>query len=608
MSEAYRAVGWNPLKRRYDAVLGGCLTACLAAFAGIGALTDPNATIETLLIRALGSAAFLLLTLILCIGPLCRLDRRFLPLLYNRRHLGVTMFLVALAHGAFAIVQFHALGDTSPLLSVLIANPRLDSVPQFPFELLGLAALVILFLMAATSHDFWLANLTPPVWKTLHMLVYAAYALVVLHVALGALQADRSVVLAVLVLASVASVLGLHVAAARRERALDDERTGASDDGFVDVCAITDIPESRARIVTLSGERVAVFRWDGRVAAISNVCRHQNGPLGEGRIVDGCVTCPWHGYQYDPATGRAPKPFTEKVPTFRVRIEGERVLVHPRPHAPGTALEPARIAASAPAPTAPEHDAALFVGWAPTLPPAERRVVRRVVPLLAGLAVAAPLTIALARTRLATSAFEYGVVRRFHGVLRAEPVPALYLAQQDGASGAGALPATLLLVAPGKHGADAIAREHDGETVDVAGSLADRDGRTVLEIMPGSVMPRRPDGAIPPVVALGERTLAGEIVDTKCHLGVMNPGDGKTHRGCAARCIAGGIPPALRVRDRDGGEQLFLLVGPRGESIGAALLPFVAEPVEIAGRVERRGDLLVLYADPADVRRLGEEG
>ena len=55
-----------------------------------------NATIETQLIRALGTCALLLLHVILAIGPLARLDRRFLPLLYNRRHLGVTMFLLAL--------------------------------------------------------------------------------------------------------------------------------------------------------------------------------------------------------------------------------------------------------------------------------------------------------------------------------------------------------------------------------------------------------------------------------------------------------------------------------------------------------------------------------
>jgi nitrite reductase/ring-hydroxylating ferredoxin subunit len=96
--------------------------------------------------------------------------------------------------------------------------------------------------------------------------------------------------------------------------------------------------------VTLAGERVAVFRYDGKVSAISNVCQHQNGPLGEGKIVDGCVTCPWHGYQYLPESGASPPPFTERVPTFRVRLEGDRVLVHPRPNPAGTRVEPARIA------------------------------------------------------------------------------------------------------------------------------------------------------------------------------------------------------------------------------------------------------------------------
>ena len=110
------------------------------------------------------------------------------------------------------------------------------------------------------------------------------------------------------------------------------------------MCATsTSIPESRALVVSISGERVAVFRYDGKVSAISNVCQHQNGPLGEGRIIDGCVTCPWHGYQYRPDTGASPPPFPEKVPTFRVRLCDGRVLVDPRPNPPGTFVEPARI-------------------------------------------------------------------------------------------------------------------------------------------------------------------------------------------------------------------------------------------------------------------------
>jgi nitrite reductase/ring-hydroxylating ferredoxin subunit len=88
---------------------------------------------------------------------------------------------------------------------------------------------------------------------------------------------------------------------------------------------------------------VAVFRWDGKLAAVSSVCQHQNGPLGEGRILDGCITCPWHGFQYDPETGAAPPPFTERVPTFRVRVRDGRVLVDPRPNPPGTRVAPALL-------------------------------------------------------------------------------------------------------------------------------------------------------------------------------------------------------------------------------------------------------------------------
>ena len=343
MSLQYQAIGWNRQKRVYDSVLAVCVLAYLLLLAGIGAIIHPNATIETLLIRGFGTAALLLLHVILCIGPLCRLDQRFLPLLYNRRHLGVTMFLLALAHGAFATIQFHSLGDTHPLVSVFTSNTRYGSVADFPFQPLGFAALLILFLMAATSHDFWLHNLTARVWKRLHMLVYVAYALLIAHVTLGALQSETSPLMAATLGAGLLTVLVLHLTAARRERVVDDPATKSTRDGFVEVCDASGIPENRAVVVTLSGERVAVFRYEGKVSAISNVCRHQNGPLGEGRIVDGCVTCPWHGYQYLPESGASPPPFTEKVPTFRTRVVNGKVFVDPCAQAPGTRLEPARV-------------------------------------------------------------------------------------------------------------------------------------------------------------------------------------------------------------------------------------------------------------------------
>jgi nitrite reductase/ring-hydroxylating ferredoxin subunit/DMSO/TMAO reductase YedYZ heme-binding membrane subunit len=290
-----------------------------------------------LLIRGLGTAAFLLLTVVLCIGPLARLDRRFLPLLYNRRHLGVTTFLLGLAHGGLALFQFHALGNVNPLVSVFVSNPRYDSIAEFPFQALGFFALVILFLMAATSHDFWLRNLSAPVWKRLHMLVYLAYVLLV------ALQSEGSPLLAVVLILAVALVISLQLAAAFKEKRIDGAKLKAREDGFVEVCEVGRIGEKCATIVSLSGERVAVFRYDGKISAISNVCQHQNGPLGEGRIIDGCVTCPWHGYQYQPESGAAPPPFKEKIPTFYAKVVGGSVFVHPKPNAPGTYIEPSRI-------------------------------------------------------------------------------------------------------------------------------------------------------------------------------------------------------------------------------------------------------------------------
>src|SRR5438309_8810027 len=197
MSHKYQAIGWNRQKRVYDVVVLTGVTLYIALFIGFGALLFPYATAETLIIRAAGSAAFLLLHVVLCIGPLCRLDSRFLPLLYNRRHLGVATFLLGAVHGVFGIIQFHSLGDKNPLVSLLTANRNFSSLAEFPFQQLGFFALVILFLMAATSHDFWLRNLTPPVWKFLQMMVYVAYASLIGHVSLGVLQSGSSTMVAI---------------------------------------------------------------------------------------------------------------------------------------------------------------------------------------------------------------------------------------------------------------------------------------------------------------------------------------------------------------------------------------------------------------------------
>ena len=336
MSTHYAPVLWNRQKRRYDRIMLGLMGLYLLVFAVLNLLIHSDISPETLIIRATGTLAFLMLHIILSIGPLCRINGRFLPLLYNRRHLGVTMFLIALIHGIFNIIQFHALGNVDPLLSLFISNIHYGSLADFPFQVLGFLALLILFLMAATSHDFWLNNLNPKVWKSLHMMVYVAYALLVFHVMVGVIQLESSPVWIGLNAFGTVWISSLHVWAGFKEKKKEQRLKESDADGFVKVCAVNEIEENRAKIVLVRDQNIAIFKYDGKLSAVSNICRHQNGPLGEGKIVDGCITCPWHGYQYLPENGQSPPPFTEKLETYDVKLMGQTVYVNPTPYPEGT--------------------------------------------------------------------------------------------------------------------------------------------------------------------------------------------------------------------------------------------------------------------------------
>jgi len=600
VSAGYRAVQWAPGKLVYDGVLVGLLTLYLGLFLAVTLALRPEITAETALIRALGTAALLLLHVVLAIGPLARLDRRFLPLLWNRRHLGVTMFLCALAHGAFSFFQFHALGDRNPLVSLLAGNREIGSLAQFPFQPLGAAALVILFVMAATSHDFWLANLTAPVWKALHMGVYLAYGLVVAHVALGALQDERAPGPAIAMATGLALILALHLAAAARERRVDRARLRAGAEGWVEVGTPEEIAEGRAKVVSLSGERVAVFRHEDRISALSNVCQHQNGPLGEGRILDGCVTCPWHGYQYRPEDGASPPPFTERVPTFRVRVEAGRIFVDPRPLPPGTRVEPARFDPATPARSDRES---FFVGYLPfpeRLKGFQRRVVGALAVGFAGLA----LLVGSSQRPLGSGEYEFGVESEVVGLLRRDPVPSLWVPTAAPFSGTGPSFDVVPLVGEGKHGAPDSVLAQEGRKVRLRGSWIRRVGERVFEVTSAERLAEElPAPAVLPAVPLGRVHLGGEIVDSKCWMGVMKPADGKSHKACAIRCISGGVPAAFVVRPAPGEMAVLWMVSPSGKPLGPELLDLIAEPVELDGELLRVDGRAVLVVDRADIRR-----
>ena len=336
MSASYTAVGWNRQKKNYDWFIFGFCVLYLASFIIVMAVTNPDYTFETALIRSTSTLALLLLHVILSIGPLCRLNKKMLPLLYNRRHLGVTMFTIALVHGSFSIFQFHALGNVNPFVSLFTSNTQFNSLSQFPFQALGFFALIVFFLMAITSHDFWLHNLSPKVWKTLHMLVYLAYLLIILHVMLGAIQYETNPVFIVILAIGSGWLIVLHLVAGYKEVSKDNIHYSLQQAGFTYVCETDEIADNRAKIFCIEKERIAVYKFENKLYAIHNVCKHQGGPLGEGKIIDGCITCPWHGYQYLPNNGQSPPPFKEKVSTYDIRIEGTKVWLNATPYPEGT--------------------------------------------------------------------------------------------------------------------------------------------------------------------------------------------------------------------------------------------------------------------------------
>ncbi|MGH3702977.1 MAG: Rieske 2Fe-2S domain-containing protein, partial [Pseudonocardiaceae bacterium] len=89
-----------------------------------------------------------------------------------------------------------------------------------------------------------------------------------------------------------------------------------------------DVPDDgRVRSVVVDGRTVALSRCGARLGALENRCPHQGGPLGEGSIEKGLLRCPWHGYDYDPLTGKPPAGFSDGVPAYRVDERADGVYV-----------------------------------------------------------------------------------------------------------------------------------------------------------------------------------------------------------------------------------------------------------------------------------------
>lgn len=249
----------------------------------------------------------------------------------------------------------------------------------------------------------------------------------------------------------------------------------------------------------------------------------------------------------------------------------------------------------------------LYVGYLRKAPPGVARFVRRTALWLLAATSLIAAWLAAAQSPLGPGTFEYGAPRPFDGVVRDAPYPRLEIERPGRRTGGTTTRSSYPLVALGKHGANELTRGLDGKRSRVEGSLIYRGSDTMVEVIAARATT---DELVErsPVLDLGTVTVRGEIVDSKCYLGVMKPGNGKPHRACAALCIRGGIPPIFLVRDREGVSRHLLLVDAAGRSVNDRVLDRVAEPLEITGRLLRDGPAWMLAADPAAYQRLGARG
>lgn len=249
-------------------------------------------------------------------------------------------------------------------------------------------------------------------------------------------------------------------------------------------------------------------------------------------------------------------------------------------------------------------DAEFYVGYLEAAPFGLRRFRRKVVSILAAGVVAVALTLAASRRPFAPATFEFLNYRTIEGVIEEAPYPSL-LVERPGAPGAGY--SRYFLVGEGKSGVVSEVAGLDGKRVTAEGTLIYLNGQTIVELRTGSVSVDNSAGPVerPIAEALGGVTLEGEIVDSKCYLGVMNPGRGKVHKACAIRCISGGVPPALLVTDSGGNSLAVILTGARGQPLTQSILGMIGEPVRVTGRLENSADALVLYAAPDRIGRIG---
>lgn len=250
----------------------------------------------------------------------------------------------------------------------------------------------------------------------------------------------------------------------------------------------------------------------------------------------------------------------------------------------------------------PENE--FYVGYIPQAPKGIAAIVRKVILFLIFSMLVVVVLLTWQQKKFSPHTFEYGMNTEVVGYIFNKPVPHLLMPLGKDIRGK-ELYQTVLLVGFGKAGAGNFIQQiasSEGNKVGLNGFLIYGNGKALLQVSEESAMQYSGDrlSAFSMEYNTEPRVISGEIVDPKCYFGVMKPGEGKAHRSCAIRCIAGGIPPVLS-SDSSG---YFLLVNERNEPISTEIVNIVGDHITLTGEAMQWNDWTILQIDSEKIRQL----
>ena len=247
-----------------------------------------------------------------------------------------------------------------------------------------------------------------------------------------------------------------------------------------------------------------------------------------------------------------------------------------------------------------KNDQPFFVGYL-NMPAALKKFYIPLTALMISLSVFIGYTMANSQMTTGSARWLSDAPHTMQGLIKLEPYPVLHRFNPE-------LPdriESVLLVAQGKHSADAVFADLDGKMVNVTGFPIYRGGWSMLELRsaddarevkasPEIAMVRDKLRKQTAITSLGEVSFSGEIADSKCFLGVMKPGEGVVHRACAEVCLIGGLPAMLLVKGEDQQRYGYMLTTAEGGSASSLVSTNAGELMQVSGELMQKGNLLYI--------------